>query len=333
MAPVKDTGITGDSRFREAAAHWLRELESDADQQHRSWGTVDTYRHRLETIILPAMGELRVREVSTPICDALCRRVRDRSSASSAKTVRAILSGICQLAVRHGALETNPVREVGRLESRKARNKPSASRSLTAAEVLDLMGKLDLDERAMADDLPDLARFFLATGERTGEALNAGWSNFDQDAKVIQMAGNVIRARGRGKIVNSGKTENSTRPIPLADWCVAMLVERRGSAVDPNGLIFPSSVGTPREASNVRNRAWRPFLRRAGYEWVTFRTLRKTVATLLDDAGLTARQIADVLGHSRPSMTQDVYMGRRNPSRAGAEALDRAMKPDGQNAG
>jgi hypothetical protein len=33
----------------------------------------------------------------------------------------------------------------------------------------------------------------------------------------------------------------------------------------------------------------------AGHEWVTFRTFRKIVA-LLDEAGLTARQVADVLG-------------------------------------
>jgi integrase len=105
-----------------------------------------------------------------------------------------------------------------------------------------------------------------------------------------------------------------------------MLAERRRIPETPNGLIFPSSVGTAREASNVRNRAWRPFLARAGYEWVQFRTLRKTVATLLDDAGLTARQIADVLGHARPSMTQDVYMGRKNPSRAGADALEQALR-------
>lgn len=52
-----------------------------------------------------------------------------------------------------------------------------------------------------------------------------------------------------------------------------------------------------------------------------FRTFRRTVATLLDEAGLTARQIADLLGHSRPSMTQDVYMGRRSPGRAAADAL------------
>lgn len=135
------------------------------------------------------------------------------------------------------------------------------------------------------------------------------------------MSGNVIRARGRGRVVNRGKTENAERPIPLPDWCVVMLVGRRSKASDLDGPIFPSSTGTIREATNVRNRAWKPFITRAGYEWVTFRTFRRTVATLLDEAGLTARQIADLLGHSRPSMTQDVYMGRRSPGRAAADAL------------
>ena len=60
---------------------------------------------------------------------------------------------------------------------------------------------------------------------------------------------------------------------------------------------------------------------RPGYEWVTLHTLRKTVATLLDETGLTARQLADLLGRSRVSMTRDVHFGRGQQSRASAEAL------------
>jgi integrase len=48
---------------------------------------------------------------------------------------------------------------------------------------------------------------------------------------------------------------------------------------------------------------------------------RKTAATELDGAGLTARQIADQLGHSRPSITPDFYMGRRTVTSAAADAL------------
>ena len=47
------------------------------------------------------------------------------------------------------------------------------------------------------------------------------------------------------------------------------------------------------------------------FEWVVPHVYRKTVATMLDQGGLSARIIADQLGHSRISMTLDVYMGVR----------------------
>jgi integrase len=48
-----------------------------------------------------------------------------------------------------------------------------------------------------------------------------------------------------------------------------------------------------------------------GYRWVTSHVYRETVATLMDAAGLTARQAADQLGHAKVSMTQDNYFGRK----------------------
>lgn len=60
--------------------------------------------------------------------------------------------------------------------------------------------------------------------------------------------------------------------------------------------------------------------------WITSHAFRKTNATILDDAGLSARKIADQLGHARSSMTQDVYMGRRSRNSAAAAALDAAGK-------
>lgn len=131
----------------------------------------------------------------------------------------------------------------------------------------------------------------------------SGNAPLDWNEAMTEMAGNVIRAKGRGKVLNRGKTENAVRDIPLPDWCVRMSLDRRERVTDLDGPIFPSTTGTVREASNVRNRAWRPFVARAGYEWVTFRTFRKTVATLLDEAGLTARQIGAPTRWTRLSLT------------------------------
>jgi integrase len=63
----------------------------------------------------------------------------------------------------------------------------------------------------------------------------------------------------------------------------------------------------------------------ASFAWVTSHVFRKTCATILDEAGLSPRAIADQLGHARPSMTQDVYVGRKVINPATAAALDAAL--------
>ncbi len=51
-------------------------------------------------------------------------------------------------------------------------------------------------------------------------------------------------------------------------------------------------------------------------------TLRKTVATFLDDADVSARKISDQLGHAKVSMTQDRYLGRKLTDRQTAQVLE-----------
>jgi integrase len=47
-----------------------------------------------------------------------------------------------------------------------------------------------------------------------------------------------------------------------------------------------------------------------GLTWAVPHTLRRTFATLLDQANLPIARIADQLGHSDVSMTAPVYLGR-----------------------
>jgi integrase len=51
---------------------------------------------------------------------------------------------------------------------------------------------------------------------------------------------------------------------------------------------------------------------------------------MLDRQGLSARIIADQLGHARISMTQDVYMGRRAVDQAVAAGLE-SISPRGHD--
>jgi integrase len=59
-----------------------------------------------------------------------------------------------------------------------------------------------------------------------------------------------------------------------------------------------------------------------GMPGVTSDAFRKTVATLMDEAGLSARSAADQLGHAKPSVTQDVYYGRKRRATGAAQVLE-----------
>ncbi|MCU1685338.1 MAG: site-specific tyrosine recombinase XerC [Amycolatopsis sp.] len=317
-------GLTPYSLFKEVAAAWLAEYRADAENGIFSFTSVDSHTDNLRNHVLPVLGELTIIETGPPVINALCQTKLKAHSLSLAKQIKAVIGNVMTFAVQAGLILTNPVREIAPLSERRAKVKKAAPRSLSRVDLLDFLAKLDADEAANVADLPDLVRGFIATGERRGEMIGADWPDFDEKAAVLNVSGGIIQARGKGTVRNKGKTDNAVRPIALPDWYVTMLVERRErlGLADPTGPIYPNSRGGYLNFQNLTNRHWLPFRRRAGYEWVTFKTLRKTVATLLDDAGLTARQIADVLGHAHPSMTLDVYMGRGQQSRASADALD-----------
>lgn len=74
--------------------------------------------------------------------------------------------------------------------------------------------------------------------------------------------------------------------------------------------VFPSPAGMLRDPKNTQADLREAF-DAAGFPDVTSHVFRRTVATLMDMAGLSARAAADQLGHAHVSMTTDVYFGRR----------------------
>jgi integrase len=112
------------------------------------------------------------------------------------------------------------------------------------------------------------------------------------------------------------RTSTRRRPLPSAPGA--------DLGAEPVGLIFPPLLGEARNPSNA-NRDLKATLIRIdpSLEWVTSHTWRKTVVTRLDEAGLSARAIADHVGHAKPSMTQGVYIGRGVASAEAASALTR----------
>jgi integrase len=130
----------------------------------------------------------------------------------------------------------------------------------------------------------------------------------------------------QGLVVKSTKTDAGTRTLVLPRWCVAMLRDRADSlnvtSDDRAGRpVFPAPLGGWRDPSNTQADL-RDASTAAGFNWVTTHVFRKTVATLMDQAGLSSRAAADQLGHANTSMTTDVYFGRKVATTGAAAVLE-----------
>jgi integrase len=130
----------------------------------------------------------------------------------------------------------------------------------------------------------------------------------DFTAKTVSVDAINVRVKGKGIVRQEfPKTEKSGRATPLPDTTLEMLQRRHERLKNFTTLLFPTPLMRPRDPSNTQReiRDRRDLL---GYPELSTHTFRKTVATILDKAGLSATEIADYLGHENPSMTQDVYM-------------------------
>jgi integrase len=136
----------------------------------------------------------------------------------------------------------------------------------------------------------------------------------------------AVRVRGGGLVVKTTKTDAGTRTLVLPRWCVGLLRERSdrlNATAEDRGArpVFPAPLGGWRDPSNTQADL-RDAFTAAGFDWVTSHVFRKTVATLMDHAGLSSRAAADQLGHANTSMTTDVYFGRKVAATGAAAVLE-----------
>ena len=174
-------------------------------------------------------------------------------------------------------------------------------------------------------DLPDLTRWLLATGVRIGEAIGVDWSSIDMERATVEIDYKVLRVKGAGlQRMRRTKSDAGHRTLPLPVFALTHARTPPQPPAGGTGPLFPDNRGGWRDPSNL-SRELRQARGSGEFAWVTSHVFRKTCATLLDEGELSARQIADQLGHAKVSMTQDNYLGRRLTNRRTAETLDRAL--------
>jgi integrase len=301
----RDGGLIFDAghlRVGEYLERWLKDSVKGTVRP----STYEVHRHMVEPHIVPALGRLKLKDLNPAHVRSFYREKLDSglSSATVCK-MHSVLRKALKQAVMDGLIPRNPTDTV----------RPP---KIEHKEINPLDGKQTqtLLKAVSGDRLEALYVLAVHTGMREGELLGLKWEDVDLERGVLRLRHALVREGGR---VNLGdlKTPKSRRSVRLTHAAAEALrnhlerqleeMERMGSLYQPGGLVFATESGTLINPSNLRNRSFKPLLKRASLPDICFHDLRHTCATLLFSQGTHPKLVQELLGHATIAMTLDTY--------------------------
>lgn len=160
----------------------------------------------------------------------------------------------------------------------------------------------------------------------------------DFEKGTLQVRQNATYLAGKGVVVDTPKTQASTRVIRPPSSCIPMLRQYRavqiemrlsvGDQWEDNDFIFTAWNGKVLRPDTL-TKWFRKFIDRNELPPITLHGLRHTNATLLIAVGINLRTVSGRLGHSRAATTANIYAHAiQSADAAAAEAINDVLSPN-----
>ena len=291
---VFDAGSTTTGEY---LTQWL----SDSVRGTVQGSTYRSYGRVVDGHLVPGVGRVKLAKLRPDHIRRLYRSMLDAGKATrTVQYAHTLLKRALAQAVMDGLIPRNAAEAV-----RPPKLKRDEIQPLNADQVRALLDASD--ERSCA-----LYTVAVRTGMRPGEILALRWSDVDLEAGTVQ----INRALSEGEF-STPKTPRSRRRISLSPATVAALKAHRKRQLEErmakaglwedHGLVFPSSVGTPKSQRNL-NREFKNAAKRAGLpDHFKLYDLRHTCATLLLARNVHPKYVQELLGHASIAQTLDTY--------------------------
>jgi integrase len=268
--------------------------------------TAHQYKSTITKHIVPFLGGVTLKELCLLGVENYYSTLQSRGvGIRTIQIIHNILHAALDKSVRYGMLERNPTQgatlPVYRFDEMQVLSKEQVRKFLGAAS------------QSSSHTIFHLA---LVTGMRMGELLGLKWSDIDWEAGTITVQRQKQYVPGVGWSLVEPKTrygrrtikvgENTLRNLQLHQQDVTELSRKVNNRWTDMNLVFPNSVGKPGDASNIRlefNRV----LEQAEIPKIRFHDLRHTAASILLNHQIPVIVVSRILGHSRPSVTLDLY--------------------------
>lgn len=268
--------------------------------------TAHQYSRIITNHILPTFGKSKMRDLRLVDIERFYSQLlQNGMGARTIRVIHNILHSALDKAVRYGLVVYNPTQG-----------------ATLPKYTHDEMMVLDADQVSRflvaAKNSPNYALFHLAitTGMRMGELFGLKWSDILWNSDVVHVQRQKQYLPGQGCQFVDPKTKAGRRTIKLGEGSLDVLRHHRefqeyqkiraGARWHNLDLVFPNSLGGPGDASNVRL-DFNQILEFAGLPKMRFHDLRHTAASLLLNNKVSVIVVSKVLGHSKPSVTLDIY--------------------------
>jgi integrase len=258
--------------------------------------TQKKYLSTFRTHLLPAFGPMRLCEIEALVLQRfVLAKLHAGLSWESCDLFRNLMSKVFTVAKQWNFFAgENPASAVMLPEKTPVREK----HALSLAQIHELLNHL-------REPCHTMVLLGLLTGMRIGEILGLRWKDLNLIAGELRVSQAIYRGT-----LNTPKTKGSRRLLPLPRSVVETLLLLRpkpGEGTDET-LVFHTRAGTALSDTNLLHRHLKPAGRKIGAPWLSWHTLRRTHATMLQAAGGSIKDTQAQLGHTKLSTTLEIYI-------------------------
>jgi integrase len=281
--------------------HWLKSYASSVRPN-----TIRSYAGVIQYHILPALGNIKLKDLSIDRIQMFYNNETENgTSPRMVQYIHSVLRRSLNFALRWGLLVRNPA--LGAIRPK-----------LLKTEMKTLNGDQVRVFLSAAKGTRNEALFWIAvsTGLREGEILGLKWSDLDWKTKRLQVKRQLQRLKSEGLVLTEPKSAAGKRLIILSSATLTVLQKHlnlqqeekmfAGENWQENDLIFPSTLGTPLDPSNM-SKDFKDTLKMARLPNIRFHDLRHTAASLMLLQGIHPKIVQERLGHSDISLTLNTY--------------------------
>ena len=286
--------------------------------------TVALYEWLLDKHVLPAIGDLQLRQLTPVVIREWHARLTSPAGPGAITTAKCyrLLRCICASAVAEHELPRNPCSIPG------AGQESSPERPVaTVPQVL-----------ALAEQVGDRWRglVFLAAfcSLRFGELAALRRKDIDIDAATVTVRVSISELPGGVRQIGPPKSAAGRRVVTIPAALLPSIADHLERFAQPgeNGFAFIGPRGGVLRESNFVNHVWRPATQAVGVPHLHFHDLRHTGNTLAAATGASLRELMVRMGHASPAAALRYQHATRDRddaiARALSELVDRAQTND-----